>query len=549
MRLSKRVSPSQLSQFKQLQAPSDVATFLGTTEARLNHFLYKRSPPYRTFTIAKASGGVREIRAPEEPIRAWQREILKVTSAVFVPMKAVQGFAYGRSVVSNANFHVRRRLVLNCDLEDFFPTINFGRVRGVFMAKPFNFSSTVAAILAQICCARGALPQGGPMSPLLSNLVCRGMDHQFVALARATGCRYSRYADDITLSTNGEVFPVAIVKNAFAKPLELGDALVQLVEVNGFKINPKKTRLRHQRQRQDVTGLTVNEKVNVPREYVHSLRALLHDWKKSGEAAANERFLRTQLVTGSAHDESLRNHLRGRLAFLKMVRGTEDIVYLRYATRFSELAEERPPTLRGQAALLPELLIKAMWLVVAVDAQGAVLDNGTAFATSEFGIVTAAHVFQRPSILPPAAKVAWEAIPAWAPARRYRIPRVTEATHFDLARFEPPSAIPAVLGLEPLTLGIGAHVTLAGFPNWNLGHQIRLEKSHLTTARVISLVQHLMISGSVLPGNSGGPLIDEHGLVVGVARYDQTSPLAPNSAIAGMHLAELNGSTAVARTL
>jgi RNA-directed DNA polymerase len=549
MRLSKRVTPPQVAQFRQMKEPGDVALFLGTTERRLNHFLYKQRPQYHVFTIAKASGGVREIRAPEEPIRAWQREILKAMSAIFVPMKAVHGFAYERSVVSNAKFHVGRRLILNCDLQDFFPSIHFGRVRGVFSSKPFNFSTSVSAILAHICCASGTLPQGGPMSPLLSNLVCRGLDHQLVALARATGCRYSRYADDITLSTNGEMFPPAIVKNAFAKPLELGESLVQLIEAHKFTINAKKTRLRHPRQRQDVTGLTVNEKVNVQRDYVRSLRALIHDWQLRGEALANERFLRSRPGAERQHDDAIRDHLRGRLAFLKMVRGREDIVYLRYATRFAELAEERPPAVTGEGALSPPLLLGAMWLVVATDHSGDVLDNGSAFATHEHGIVTSAHVFQRPAGLDPHELVTWAAIPAWKPTRRYPIKTITESQHFDLARFDVPCATPAVLGLGTVAPVIGAPVTLAGFPNWNVGHQIRLEKSHLTTARVLSLVEHLMISGSILPGNSGGPLLDEYGRVVGVARYDQNSPVAPNSAVAAKHLVELSGSTATTRAL
>jgi RNA-directed DNA polymerase len=532
-----------------MKTPSDVATFLGTTELRLNRFLFRIGPRYQKFTIAKASGGKRHISAPIEPVLSWQREILKATSAIFVPMKAVHGFAYDRSVVSNARFHVGRRLVLNCDLQEFFPSIHFGRVRGVFMAKPFNFSASVATVLAQVCCASGALPQGGAMSPLVSNLVCRGLDHQLVALARSTGCRYSRYADDITFSTNSETFPVALVRNAFAKPLELGSALVELIESHNFRINPKKTRLRHQRQRQDVTGLIVNEKVNVDRGYVRGVRALLHDWERQGETLANQRFVQSERAGTRRSEHAFRDHLRGLLAFLMMVRGEEDVVVLRYATRFAELASERPPTIAGVAATLPKLLLRAMWLVAALDSHGDVLSNGSAFATREHGIVTCAHVFQRPPGVAAGTPVKWTAIPAWAPTRRFSLTSVTVSGQFDLARFDAPCAAPAVLGLSTLQPEIGAAVTLAGFPNWNVGHQIRLEKSYLTTARVISLVDHLLVSGSILPGNSGGPLLDDRGRVVGVARYDQSSPVAPNSAVACKHLQELHGNTATVQRL
>jgi len=533
-----------------MTSPADVAHFLGTTERRMSHFLYTQAPRYRLFEIPKASGGVRQIHAPDEPIRAWQRELLKAMSAIFVPLKAVHGFTYDRSVVSNAKFHVGRRLVLNFDLQDYFPSIHFGRVRGIFMSKPFNFSPGISAILAHICCASGVLPQGGPMSPILANLVCRGLDHQLVALAKATGCRYSRYADDITLSTNGEVFPNAIVKNAFANPIELGDTLVQLIESHKFSLNPKKTRLRHLRQRQDVTGLTVNAKVNVQRDYVHAIRALLHHWKAHGEGAANERFLSSPFArTDRDYPDAFRDYVRGRLAFLKMVRGANDVVYLRYATRFAELSGEQAPAVTGVAALSPPLLLGAMWLVVALDQQGDVLGNGSAFATKEHGVITAAHVFQRPAGLDPSMTVTWSAIPASHPSRRYPLKKVTVSTQFDLARFPLPCAIPAVLRLAHSTPEIGAPLTLAGFPNWSLGHQIRVEKSHLTTKRVVSLVEHLMISGSVQAGNSGGPLLDECGTVVGVARYDDSSPVAPSSAVSIAHIDELSGSTATTLNL
>jgi RNA-directed DNA polymerase len=527
-----QVTQHQVTAFRALKTPADLAALLSTTERRLSHHLYRAPLPYRTFSIPKASGGHRTILAPPDVVKAWQTVVLHCMSAIYVPTRAVHGFAPARSVVTNAHVHTRRRLVLNLDLENFFPTIHFGRVRGVLQSPPFKLPPSVAATVAQLCCVNGYLPQGAPTSPLLSNLVCRGLDHQLVALARATGCRYSRYADDITLSTDKALFETSVVKNGFSEPVELGDALLKVIASNSFKVNGNKTRIADAQKRQEVTGLTVNAKVNVQRDYVKQIRGALFCWSRHGERVADQTF-RTKFphLSRAQPPAPLREFMRGRLAFLKMVRGEHDGVYLRYAAEFASLSGGKSVDLAGPNALSASLLLYSLWIIVARDAAGNELLHGTAFTTRDFGVVTSEHVFQH------ALAVRWDAIPAWDQKRRHRMTQVRTAAHYDLAAFDPPCATPAALLVDKRLPTIASSVVLAGFPIWRWQHdRVRIELGTVTSTLVASTVEHVLSSANIRAGNSGGPLLDATGRVVGVARYDATSVIAPNGSVAAQHL-------------
>jgi hypothetical protein len=196
------------------------------------------------------------------------------------------GFKRDRSIITNAIKHHKRRYVFNIDLQDFFPTINFGRVRGFFI-KDANFmlDTKVATILAQIACHENGLPQGAPCSPVISNLIGHVLDIRLCKLASANGCTYSRYADDITFSTNKPDFPSSIARRVAgeAHKWEVGDRLEEAVVSAGFAVNPLKTRMQYRSSRQAVTGLIVNRKVNIRSEYRRIVRAMAHRLFKIGK--------------------------------------------------------------------------------------------------------------------------------------------------------------------------------------------------------------------------------------------------------------------------
>ena len=180
-------------------------------------------------------------------------------------------------------------------MANFYDTINYGRVRGVFLAKPFRFREKAASVLAQLVCYQNKLPQGACTSPVISNLVASNLDKRLVALAKRYHCQYTRYADDITISCHKKAFPRSLASYEGNNPITgktvIGKLLEDTIDSAGFKVNHSKVRLQIPFVRQSVTGITVNEFPNVNRNYIRNIRAMLHDWKSNGVKAAEKSYM------------------------------------------------------------------------------------------------------------------------------------------------------------------------------------------------------------------------------------------------------------------
>jgi RNA-directed DNA polymerase len=322
---------SSLSSLKSAVRLSDVARLLGFKPSRLSFILFKQPAliKYKTFEIPKRKGGARTIKAPGKPLKLVQQKLSDLLQDCLAEInqekkrkdRIAHGFKHQRSIITNARQHRNRRFVFNIDLEDFFPSINFGRVRGYFITNTdFALNRAAATVIAQIACYENALPQGSPCSPVISNLITHILDMRLVRLASKVGCTYSRYADDLTFSTNKKVFPKEIATTSAAEPhiWKAGTELLKCIASSGFRINPAKTRMQYRTSRQQVTGLVVNKKINVRYEYRHTVRAMVHNLLTNGSfelAAPSEQAgsVVMQKRKGTA------NELHGMLGFIDSI--------------------------------------------------------------------------------------------------------------------------------------------------------------------------------------------------------------------------------------
>lgn len=325
-----------------LSSPADVAKALGLPVPKLRwlsfHSEASESSHYVYFQIPKRSGGMRLLSAPHEQLARAQNWILENILEHLIVEEPAHGFIRGRSTVTNAEPHVRRDILINLDLTDFFPTITFRRVRGVF--SKIGYSPAVSTVLALLCTesprrpveyegkkywvATGdrSLPQGACTSPALSNQVARKLDRRLLGMSNKMGWAYTRYADDMTFSApkgkRGEV------------PLLLS-RIRHIVTEEGFALNPKKGRVQRFAGRQSVTGVVVNDKPGVPRDLVRRIRAILHGARRAGLDAQNREEI-----------PYFKAWLRGMIAYITMVDRRKGSALMQQLNAITDGAAEFP---------------------------------------------------------------------------------------------------------------------------------------------------------------------------------------------------------------
>lgn len=282
-----------------LSTPADVAAALGVTVPRLRWLAFHTEAStlshYVHFLVPKKSGGERAICAPHAQLAAAQRWVLEQVLAKLPAHDAAHGFVPGRSILTNATPHVGSAVVANCDLRNFFPTVSVHRVIGLF--KHVGYSPAVATVLAllvtecprrkvtfngrvwYVAAGQRALPQGACTSPAISNLVARRLDARLSGICRKLGWTYTRYADDLTLSSKEPTDKIGYVLARVR----------HVAQDEGFAVNEAKTRVLKPAARQTVTGVVTNVQPSVPRNLRRRLRAILHNAGKTGLPAQNRR--------------------------------------------------------------------------------------------------------------------------------------------------------------------------------------------------------------------------------------------------------------------
>lgn len=290
-----------------LHDAADLAALLGVDLRTLRWLTYHREVAtvthYRQFQIPKAKGGVRTISAPRPTLRAAQQKVRAELLARLAPTAQAQAFVKGRSTLTMARPHLGQDVLLKVDITDFFGTITFPRVRGLF--ESLGYSGMVATLLAlltteakrveadvdgaRVWVALGprALPQGAPTSPELTNQIARRLDARLSAFASKHAWTYTRYADDLVLSRK-----VAAEDDTDHVARALG-VVRAVLESESFQLNRDKLAVIHKGRQMRVTGIVVNEQLGLARVTLRRFRAAVHRVTREGfrEPAERARML------------------------------------------------------------------------------------------------------------------------------------------------------------------------------------------------------------------------------------------------------------------
>jgi len=244
-----------------------LAEILSVPPERLNEIVVSADERYRVYPLIKGKKK-RWIEAPHSELKRLQRRLLDSVFYRLVTDESAHGFVRGRSIVTNARRHCGRAWVVTMDIRDFFPSIGAERVDRQLVSLPMTEAEREN--LVRLVVRNGWLPQGAPTSPHLANLVSRRLDLRLKRLAETTGWTYTRYADDLAFSGEGE-------------PGKLVQIVEGIIVDEGFQPARRKTHVMSRHQRQVVTGLVVNDKVALPRPKRRLLRAMLHHLRSASQ--------------------------------------------------------------------------------------------------------------------------------------------------------------------------------------------------------------------------------------------------------------------------
>lgn len=304
---------------------SDLCLLLKTRLFDIEHVI--NQPQYETFQIPKKRGGSRLIQTPESQLMFIQSRLNFYLQNYYhlIRPECVHGFVINPNknekkcnIVENAKIHVQQKYVLNLDLKDFFPSIQAYRVKELFLSDYFRYTEHIATALTLLVTYDGKLPIGASTSPVISNFICLELDEALSIYCKKNEIRYSRYADDLTFSSNHFISKTIITD------------LEYIINSFQFKLNPQKTRIKSKNRKQTVTGLVVNEKVNVDRKMIKMVRAMLHDTLQKGISKATKNHFKSKNEIRNTSETYFLNRLEGYINFIAQVRGHDDPIVLKF---------------------------------------------------------------------------------------------------------------------------------------------------------------------------------------------------------------------------
>lgn len=538
--------------FRSLTSFDDVADLLEVHSQMLFEILVKnKKNNYSKFEIDKKSGGKRVIYSPDKNLSIIQKKLAYILNLIYTPHKNAYGFVPRTSTITNAQKHVKQKYVLNFDLKDFFPSISFARTRAMFLSY-FKFNGKVATTLANICCHhKGFLPQGAPTSPMVSNIISYRLDKNLTKLAERYNCKYTRYADDVTISTSRGTFPKEIAfNNKYEESALLSEKVTSIVRKNGFSINDSKTRLRDNYQRLEVTGITVNEKLNVNRNYIRYIRVIIHaaeKGKKNNKLEEAKKMFNQKYNFRQSKMErppDMFTVLRGMISYVGQVKGKNDGVFLKLGERYNELVKnlDEPQPFLTLSRDYENFNRKNTYVIESLYYDGLLeeepfdvaINQGTAFLLKGVGLVTNAHVISEYI----------EYFDYGASIKKIKVHQSTYTpstgssyaelmyynTVLDIAILKIDGVDTSKSGFEyKEKIHIDMDVKILGYPEYVKGTGLSSKDAKIINERKTlphngkSEIRY-EVTSVVYKGNSGGPILDMDNKVVGVAVKGQDHP-------------------------
>ena len=295
-----------------------LASLFGNHESFFNEF-------YNIYDIKKRNGSYRKIEAPVFKLKYHQRKL-----ADFLNLNRKRnldvsfGFEKGLGIVEGANKHINHNVIINLDIKDFFKSISKEMVGNMF-EKHFSNSKYISEITELVIYDK-YLPTGAPTSPIITNFICEQMDLELHDFSIKNNLNYTRYVDDLTFSTNEKIRYKSIIKK-----------IETIVKKYGFELNENKSKIYRKAYRQEVTGLVVNNKVNLKREFRYNLKAILYNWENKGYLIAKEQF------KNKYRNKDFLQTLKGWINFFGVVKGKQNSDYIRFINKFNFLYNKTKP--------------------------------------------------------------------------------------------------------------------------------------------------------------------------------------------------------------
>jgi len=287
-----------------------LARLLNTDQRNL--LLLAKQPKYQVFTVPKRGGGKRNIENPDFDLKNMQSRLNKYLQSTYYFEKSTAAYGFianardertRRDIITNAQQHLGKPYLVNIDLKDFFHSVKYKKVEGVFSSKPFFFETKLTRLLTQLTTYNRHLPMGTPTSPVLSNFACLTLDDNLLELSKQEEWKFTRYADDMSFSSDKPITDEHLEK------------VNQLIEQEGFKMNTRKLKRYGKEDDKEVTGLLLTDRVELNRHFIPELEKELEQLKEVMEIQNLHGNLRTYWV------EQFKNRVRGKINFVGYVMG------------------------------------------------------------------------------------------------------------------------------------------------------------------------------------------------------------------------------------